>query len=103
MIAFAVPEHCTIIKAMKGKQFTAMCTYLPFYSVHYNPVLWFPLNQLARKTLTRAISPTIGYGPFTTFGEVGAIRSGECLMYIHYSKVFCTGLFIFYDYTYVFY
>jgi len=76
MIAFAVPEHRAIIEAMKGKNLAAMCAPLPFYSVHYNPVLWLPFNQLARNTFTCTISPAIGYGAFTTFGKVGAIRSG---------------------------
>ena len=76
MIAFAVPEHRAIIETMKGKNLAAMCTSLPLYSVHYNPVLWLPFNQLARKALTFAISPAIGYGAFAAFGKVGAIGTG---------------------------
>ncbi|WP_289704815.1 hypothetical protein [Bacteroides acidifaciens] len=87
MIAFAVPEHRAIIEAMKGKNLAAMCAPLPLYSVHCNPVLWLPFNHLARKALTCAISPAIGYRPFAAFGEMGAINAGCCLMYIHNSKV----------------
>lgn len=76
MIAFAIPEHRAIIEAMKGKNLAAMCASLPFYSVHYNPVLWLPFNHLARKTLMCAISPAIGYGAFAAFGKVGAIGTG---------------------------
>ena len=76
MIALAIPEHRAIIEAMKGKNLAAMCAYLPLYSVHYNPVLWLPFNQLARKALTFAISPAIGYGAFAAFGKVGAIGTG---------------------------
>ena len=83
MIAFAVPEHRAIIEAMKGKNLAAMCAPLPLYSVHCNPVLWLPFNQPARKAFTCAISPAIGYRPFAAFGEVGAISTGQCLMYIH--------------------
>ncbi|MEQ2408487.1 hypothetical protein AAAU27_10395 [Bacteroides ovatus] len=83
MIAFAVPEHCAIIEAMKGKNLSAMCASLPLYSVHYNPVLWLPFNQLARKALMCAISSAISYRPFAAFGEVGTISTGQCLMYVH--------------------
>ena len=76
MIAFAVPEHRAIIEAMKGKNLAAMRAPLPRYSVHYNPVLWLPFNQLARKALTCTISPAVRYRPLAALGEVGAIRSG---------------------------
>jgi len=76
MIALAIPEHRAIIEAMKGKNLAAMCAYLPLYSVHYNPVLWLPFNQLARKALMCAISPAVSYRPLAALGEVGAIRSG---------------------------
>ena len=76
MIAFAVPEHRPVIEPMKGKQLAAMCASFPFYSVHYNPVLWLPFNQLARNTLMGAISPAIGYGAFAALGKVGAIGTG---------------------------
>ena len=83
MIAFAVPYYRPVIEAMKGKNLSAMRAPLPLYSVHCNPVLWLPFNQLARKALTCSISPAIGYRPFAAFGEVGAISTGQCLMYIH--------------------
>ncbi|WP_250539493.1 hypothetical protein [Bacteroides caccae] len=51
MIAFAVPYYRPVIEAVKGKNLSAMCAFLPLYSVHYNPVLWLPFNQLARKAL----------------------------------------------------
>ena len=76
MIAFAVPYYYPVIEAMKGKNLAAMRASLPFYSVHYNPGLWLPFNQLARKALTFAISPAIGYGAFAAFGKVGAIGTG---------------------------
>ena len=76
MIAFAVPYYYPVIEAMKGKNLAAMRASLPFYSVHYNPVLWLPFNQLARKALMRAISPAVSYRPLAALGEVGAIRSG---------------------------
>ena len=74
MIAFAVPEHRAIIEAMKGKNFAAMRASLPLYSVHYNPVLRLPFNQLARKALMCAISPAVSYRVFSALGKVGAIR-----------------------------
>ena len=76
MIAFAVPYYRPVIEAMKGKNLSAMRAPLPLYSVHYNPVLWLPFNQLARQALMCAISPAIGYRPLAALGEVGAIRSG---------------------------
>ena len=83
MIAFVIPYYHPVIKAMKGKNLSAMRTSLPFYSVHYNPVLWLPFNHLARKALMCAISPAVSYRPLAALGEVGAIRSGGCLIYIH--------------------
>ena len=83
MIAFAVPYYRPVIEAMKGKNLSAMRAPLPLYSVHCNPVLWLPFNQPARKAFTCAISPAIGYRPLATFGEMGAINTGQCLMYIH--------------------
>ena len=76
MIAFAVPEHRAIIEAVKGKNLSAMCASLPFYSVHYNPVFGLPFNQPTRKALMCAISPAVSYKPLATFGKVGAIKSG---------------------------
>ena len=76
MIAFAVPYYYPVIEAMKGKNLAAMRASLPFYSVHYNPVLWLPFNQPTRKALMCAISPAISYRPFTAFGEVDAIGTG---------------------------
>jgi len=76
MIAFAVLEHRAIIEAMKGKNLAAMCAPLPFYSVHYNPVLWLPFNQPARKALMCAISPAVSYRTLSALGKMGAIGTG---------------------------
>ena len=73
MIAFAVPYYRPVIEAVKGKNLSAMCAFLPLYSVHYNPVFGLPFNQPTRKTLMCAISSAISYRPFAAFGEVGAI------------------------------
>ncbi|WP_162223489.1 MULTISPECIES: hypothetical protein [Bacteroides] len=51
MIAFAVPYYRPVIEAMKGKNLAAMCASLSLYSIRYNPVLWLPFNQPARKAL----------------------------------------------------
>lgn len=83
MITFAIPYYRPVIEAMKGKNLSAMRAPFPLYSVHCNPVLWLPFNHLARKALMCAISSAISYRPFAALGEMGAIGTGQYLMYIH--------------------